>query len=223
MKSLNINPGLGIMATVVTGAILIISFRSIAIAAPEQQVDRGRINPEQFHERMQEHLQARLDKLAQRLEIKASQQPGLGRLRQIGRNAGGWQCKETGQGCRCGDHRPLPCRAGDRVCRQADPDRGRYRQIAGRIIGRSAQDPEPDRSTDAAPRTSLSAVCITTLIIAERIRAGSATLHRRSRLHHRREDSSGLIIAPAQQAAGQKVRPVRKAVWPAPRASRPDS
>ena len=75
MKTLSINPRLGMLATVVTGAILIISFRSIAIAAPEQQVDRGRINPEQFHERMHEHLQARLDRLAQRLEIKASQQP----------------------------------------------------------------------------------------------------------------------------------------------------
>ncbi|MGB9093610.1 MAG: hypothetical protein WCB93_05815 [Gallionella sp.] len=74
MKLPDVNPRLGIMATLVTGAILIISFRSIAIAAPEQQVDRGRINPEQFHERMQEHLQARLDRLAQRLEIKASQQ-----------------------------------------------------------------------------------------------------------------------------------------------------
>lgn len=75
MKTLSINPRLGMLATVVTGAILVIAFRSIAIAAPEQQVDRGRINPEQFHERMHEHLQARLDKLAQRLEIKASQQP----------------------------------------------------------------------------------------------------------------------------------------------------
>ena len=75
MKTLSINPRLGMLATVVTGAILIIAFRSIAIAAPEQQVDRSGINPEQFHERMHENLQARLDRLAQRLEIKASQQP----------------------------------------------------------------------------------------------------------------------------------------------------
>jgi hypothetical protein len=74
MKTLSINPRLGILTTIVTGSILIATFHSIAIAAPEQQVDRSRMNPEQFHERMHERMQVRLDKLAQRLEIKTSQQ-----------------------------------------------------------------------------------------------------------------------------------------------------
>ncbi|MEO6974385.1 MAG: Spy/CpxP family protein refolding chaperone [Gallionella sp.] len=74
MNLLSMNPKLGILATIVTGAILIATFHSIAIAAPEQKIDRSQMNPEQFHERMHERMQVRLDKLAQRLEIKASQQ-----------------------------------------------------------------------------------------------------------------------------------------------------
>jgi len=74
MKLLSINPKLGILATIVTGSILIMTFRTIAIATPAEHYDRQKMDQEQMQQHMQEHMKTRLDKLAQRLEIKASQQ-----------------------------------------------------------------------------------------------------------------------------------------------------
>lgn len=75
MKLSNINPKLGIMATLVTGAILIMTFRTIAIATPDEHRDQNQIDQVQMKQHMQEHMKIRLDRLSQRLEIKASQQP----------------------------------------------------------------------------------------------------------------------------------------------------
>jgi hypothetical protein len=58
----------GILATVTAGAILMAT--SVAMASPGGHCDHMRMNPERMHE----HMQARLDKLADRLEIKPSQQ-----------------------------------------------------------------------------------------------------------------------------------------------------
>jgi hypothetical protein len=74
MKLLNITPKLGMLATIVTGAILITSFNSIAMANPAEHCGQKPMTQEQMQQHMQEHMKARLDKLAQRLEIKASQQ-----------------------------------------------------------------------------------------------------------------------------------------------------
>lgn len=64
------NPKLGILATIVTGAILMTAFHSIAMANPAENHDQMQTN----QEKMQEHMKARLDRLAERLEIKSSQQ-----------------------------------------------------------------------------------------------------------------------------------------------------
>lgn len=64
------NIKLGILATIATGAILMAAFHSVANAYPGGQYDQQQISPERMHE----HMKARLDKLAGRLEIKASQQ-----------------------------------------------------------------------------------------------------------------------------------------------------
>lgn len=68
------NPKLGILATVVTGSILAATFHSIAMASPAEHYDRQQMIQEKMQEHMQEHMKARLDKLAERLEIKSSQQ-----------------------------------------------------------------------------------------------------------------------------------------------------
>jgi len=70
MKLLTVNPKLGILATIVTGAILIATLHSITTATAAENYDRKQMNRENMHER----IKARLDKLAARLEIKASQQ-----------------------------------------------------------------------------------------------------------------------------------------------------
>jgi hypothetical protein len=70
MKLLNMNPKLGILATIVTGAILITTLHSITIATAAENYDQKQMNQEDMHER----IMVRLDKLAARLEIKASQQ-----------------------------------------------------------------------------------------------------------------------------------------------------
>jgi len=70
MKLTDMNPKLGILATIVTGSILIATFHSIAMATPAEHYD-----PKQMHqEKMQERMKVRLDRLAARLEIKSSQQ-----------------------------------------------------------------------------------------------------------------------------------------------------
>jgi LTXXQ motif family protein len=65
-----VNIKLGILATITSGAILMGAFHSIANAYPGGQYDQQQISPEKMHE----HMKSRLDKLAERLEIKASQQ-----------------------------------------------------------------------------------------------------------------------------------------------------
>ncbi len=68
------NPKLGLLATIVTGAILMTAFYSIAMANPAEHRDHKQMNPEQMQQYRQEHMKIGLDRLAQRLEIKASQQ-----------------------------------------------------------------------------------------------------------------------------------------------------
>jgi hypothetical protein len=75
MKLPNVNPKLGILATLATGAILIMTFRTIAIATPAEHRDPDQIDRVQMKQHMQEHMKIRLDRLSQRLEIKTSQQP----------------------------------------------------------------------------------------------------------------------------------------------------
>ena len=74
MKISYMSSKLGLLATIVTGAILITSFNSIAIADPAEHCGHKQITQEQMQQHMQEHMKTRLDRLAQRLEIKASQQ-----------------------------------------------------------------------------------------------------------------------------------------------------
>jgi hypothetical protein len=74
MKLPNMNPKLGILATIVSGAILITTFHSIAMATTAENYDHKQMNQEKMHEHMHEHMKVRLDKLAARLEIKSSQQ-----------------------------------------------------------------------------------------------------------------------------------------------------
>jgi hypothetical protein len=70
MNLLNMNPKLGILATIVTGTILMTTFHSIAMATPAEPYDQKQMNQEKMHE----HMKVRLDRLAERLEIKSSQQ-----------------------------------------------------------------------------------------------------------------------------------------------------
>jgi hypothetical protein len=70
MNLLNMNPKLGILATIVSGAILITTFHSIATATAAENYGQKQMGQENMHE----HMKVRLDKLAARLEIKSSQQ-----------------------------------------------------------------------------------------------------------------------------------------------------
>lgn len=70
MNLFGMNPKLGILATVVTGSILAATFHSIAMASPAEHYDRQQM----IQEKMHDHMKIRLDKLAERLEIKSSQQ-----------------------------------------------------------------------------------------------------------------------------------------------------
>ncbi len=58
------------MPIIALGALLIPTFQSVALASPDEHHDQKQISAEKMHE----HMKARLDKLAARLEIKASQQ-----------------------------------------------------------------------------------------------------------------------------------------------------
>jgi hypothetical protein len=60
----------GILATMAIGAILITTFHSVAMAGSTGHYGQKQMSPEKIHEQMK----VRLDKLAARLEIKASQQ-----------------------------------------------------------------------------------------------------------------------------------------------------
>jgi hypothetical protein len=70
MNLQNVNPKLGVLSTIVIGAVLMASFHSVAIANPSESYDHKQM----YQEKMHEHMKVRLDKLAERLEIKASQQ-----------------------------------------------------------------------------------------------------------------------------------------------------
>lgn len=70
MNIKDVNLKLGMLATVVIGAILLVSFHSVAMANPDGHCDAMQMSTEKKHE----YMKARLDKLAARLEIKSSQQ-----------------------------------------------------------------------------------------------------------------------------------------------------
>jgi hypothetical protein len=59
-----------ILPSIAIGVLLIPTFHSIAMASPGEHCDQKQMSPEKMHE----HMKARLDKLAERLEIKSSQQ-----------------------------------------------------------------------------------------------------------------------------------------------------
>jgi len=67
---MNIKPSKLILPTIVIGALLMTFFHSVAMASPYGHDEQKQMAPEKMHE----HMKARLDKLAERLEIKASQQ-----------------------------------------------------------------------------------------------------------------------------------------------------
>lgn len=72
---MNIKPGTLTLPTVVIAALLMITFHSVAIASTGGHCDQKQMSHEQMSpEKMHEHMKDRLDKLAERLEIKSSQQ-----------------------------------------------------------------------------------------------------------------------------------------------------
>ena len=70
MNLLNMNPKLGILSTIAIGMVLTTTLHSYAMAASAEIYGQQQMRQEKMHE----HMKARLDKLADRLEIKASQQ-----------------------------------------------------------------------------------------------------------------------------------------------------
>jgi len=60
----------GLLATIAGAAIMMTSLYSVAMASPGGHHESMQMSQEKMHE----HMKARLDKLAQRLEIKSSQQ-----------------------------------------------------------------------------------------------------------------------------------------------------
>ncbi|HUW77067.1 MAG TPA: Spy/CpxP family protein refolding chaperone, partial [Gallionella sp.] len=74
MKLTYIYSKLGLLTTLITGTILIASFNSIAMADPAAHCGHQQMTQEQIQQHMQERMKTRMDTLAQRLEIKASQQ-----------------------------------------------------------------------------------------------------------------------------------------------------
>jgi hypothetical protein len=58
------------LSIIALGALLLPTFQSVAVASPDEHQDQKQIRAEKMHE----HVKAGLDKLAERLEIKASQQ-----------------------------------------------------------------------------------------------------------------------------------------------------
>lgn len=76
---MNIKSGILILPTIAIGALLMATFHSVAIASPGGHCDQKQMSHEQMSpEKMQEHMKNRLDKLAERLEIKSSQQAAWG-------------------------------------------------------------------------------------------------------------------------------------------------
>lgn len=72
---MNMKPGKLTLPVVALGALLMASLHPVAMASPSEHCDQKHMNREQMNpEKMHEHMKKRLDKLAQRLEIKASQQ-----------------------------------------------------------------------------------------------------------------------------------------------------
>jgi hypothetical protein len=70
MNLLNMNPKLGILSTLAVGIVLTTALHSYAMAASAENYGQNQMRQEKMHD----HMKARLDKLAERLEIKASQQ-----------------------------------------------------------------------------------------------------------------------------------------------------
>ncbi len=68
------NRKLGTLATLSILVALMTAFHSVAIANPAGHCDNAQMSPEKIQEQIKEHMKARLDRLAGRLEIKASQQ-----------------------------------------------------------------------------------------------------------------------------------------------------
>ena len=68
------NIKLGTLAIISIWVTLMSAFFSVAMANPGGHCNRMQEGPEKMHEHMKEHMKARLDKLAERLEIKSSQQ-----------------------------------------------------------------------------------------------------------------------------------------------------
>jgi hypothetical protein len=67
---MNIKHGKWVLSVIALGAFLIASFNSVAMASPGEHCDPGQMTAESIHG----HLKVRLNKLADRLEIKSSQQ-----------------------------------------------------------------------------------------------------------------------------------------------------
>jgi len=67
---MNIKKSLLTLPTMVIVASLMVFFHSVAMASPDGHCDQKQMTPEKMHE----HMKVRLDKLADRLEIKSSQQ-----------------------------------------------------------------------------------------------------------------------------------------------------
>jgi len=76
---MNIKLSILTLPTIAMGALLMTAFHSVAMASPGEHCDQKHMNHEQMSpEKMHEHMKGRLDKLAERLEIKASQQTAWG-------------------------------------------------------------------------------------------------------------------------------------------------
>ena len=76
---MNIKPNLLTLPTIVIAAFLMTTFHSVAMARPSEHCDQKQMSHEQMSpEKMHEHMKSRLDKLAERLEIKSSQQAAWG-------------------------------------------------------------------------------------------------------------------------------------------------
>jgi len=82
---MNIKLSILTLPTIAIGALLMTTFNSVAMASPGGHCDQKQMSHEQMSheqmsheqmspEKMHEHMKDRLDKLAERLEIKASQQ-----------------------------------------------------------------------------------------------------------------------------------------------------
>lgn len=75
-NTMNIKPSKLTLPTLAIGALLMTIFHSAAMASPIGHCDQKQMSREQMNpEKVQERMKARLDKLAEQLEIKSSQQP----------------------------------------------------------------------------------------------------------------------------------------------------